>query len=1059
MDSSFNQYMGYGQGQQSQQAGAQQQGLGSFGNLSGSTQHTDSQSHPTLPPLQSQNGGQFGNLSYMHPGSAAHTPTTPHTPSMTMPQSATSSYATMSPAHTQGGMLPPSSFAQPYNLAQSNMYPSSTGASLPSSTATQGLPSLRPMPPGGAVGPMNGLPSLTGATQLGQQSSFGQQGDDAPTHVVGSQGRRGVLPTAPGRPNPPAQGATGKSMIPQKDADGKFPCPHCNKTYLHAKHLKRHLLRHTGDRPYMCHLCKDTFSRSDILKRHFQKCSIRRGNPTGANHLAHQRRNNNAGNRLSISQQEGPIGLAGLPEVAGSGPPYANGMVSSPTVAGDMSGRSTRANSLVTPNNMSHRNSVAGLGILGSNASGNDQMGTSAASYQPNMSAYAMHNVSNGGQMPPNYAYSQPQMNGSTYNQQQMSFLGHPSSRYDTSHNNNAYQHSTNGDGGGGTGPTDWSRMFNQGGQDGFMSSQPANASSHGMMHTKTDVTNDVKPNFNNMHNDMSNDSFLGSLYSHPSAFGSEYGVDHENGILPGFPNWSVDDPLQAKVDSLMHYCFPNGADTTPGDDSSAIVKACLTAENIKHFAEHFKSYQGHWPVLHMPTFKLTEANNALVLAMLCIGAVYSPQMDVSRVRLMMDFVKMTVFNNSSIYSRYINGSTNGLGAESWDVEELQALLMLQTIYTWHGDANQRQAARNEFPALVHLAKAMGMTQQAEQGHYAYSPLHSNMTTSVDGNSFNWYGWLEQEKRNRVLYMLFLSDAAMVMFFNNTPQFDPLEVRLMLPADDAAWDAGDAQECANALGLHGVHAQAQHIAGTRRPKQPGMREAMRTLLDPTASFQPNATNVYSKFVLIHALITRLIACQKTLMASDGQFQGMNFNAGSSSPATPLSQNDWLDMHGGRSGNVSSSNSGHVTPTDGMNMQLVAVQQERTRLGKALDKWKRAWDQDMDLQYPPGQLRQRRFGFSRDGVHFFYLGRSFYQSQRPSDWTTPPDKRFQQTMALLKRIKGFVLGDNEHKGHDIGSVGDIDDQYGLDDLTLDMKLLFKPYNSQTDRSITGVQTYL
>lgn len=37
----------------------------------------------------------------------------------------------------------------------------------------------------------------------------------------------------------------------------------------------------------MCILCRDTFSRSDILKRHFQKCSIRRGNPTGASHLSH----------------------------------------------------------------------------------------------------------------------------------------------------------------------------------------------------------------------------------------------------------------------------------------------------------------------------------------------------------------------------------------------------------------------------------------------------------------------------------------------------------------------------------------------------------------------------------------------------------------------------------------------------------------------------------------------------------------------------------------------------------------------------------------------------
>ncbi len=37
----------------------------------------------------------------------------------------------------------------------------------------------------------------------------------------------------------------------------------------------------------MCVLCHDTFSRSDILKRHFIKCSVRRGNPTGASHLSH----------------------------------------------------------------------------------------------------------------------------------------------------------------------------------------------------------------------------------------------------------------------------------------------------------------------------------------------------------------------------------------------------------------------------------------------------------------------------------------------------------------------------------------------------------------------------------------------------------------------------------------------------------------------------------------------------------------------------------------------------------------------------------------------------
>lgn len=59
-------------------------------------------------------------------------------------------------------------------------------------------------------------------------------------HVVGQQGRRGVLPPAPGRQAP----VMGKSVanVP-KNADGKYECPHCIKTYLHLKHLKRHMLR------------------------------------------------------------------------------------------------------------------------------------------------------------------------------------------------------------------------------------------------------------------------------------------------------------------------------------------------------------------------------------------------------------------------------------------------------------------------------------------------------------------------------------------------------------------------------------------------------------------------------------------------------------------------------------------------------------------------------------------------------------------------------------------------------------------------------------------------
>lgn len=73
--------------------------------------------------------------------------------------------------------------------------------------------------------------------------------------------------------------------------------------FHHLGFLTDTILADTGERPYQCCLCQETFCRSDILKRHFNKCSIRRGNPTGAGHLtyaqAHLRPQQNNSSPLS----------------------------------------------------------------------------------------------------------------------------------------------------------------------------------------------------------------------------------------------------------------------------------------------------------------------------------------------------------------------------------------------------------------------------------------------------------------------------------------------------------------------------------------------------------------------------------------------------------------------------------------------------------------------------------------------------------------------------------------------------------------------------------------
>ncbi|RYF51073.1 MAG: hypothetical protein EOO38_04105 [Cytophagaceae bacterium] len=207
----------------------------------------------TLPPLHTQ-AANFGQLPSLYNGSGSHpqTPTTVHTPTTSsMGANGLHAFSQQQQQHqsspaTTGSMLPPSSTYIPYSTSQSTLPPASTATSAAQTPAQARLPDLRPLQPQASYNNVSTLPSF-GASGLVGAQPYMQNHESEPTHVVGSQGRRGILPSAPGRAAAPAPGTTAaastKSMIPAKDADGKFPCPHCNKTYLHAKHLKRHLLR------------------------------------------------------------------------------------------------------------------------------------------------------------------------------------------------------------------------------------------------------------------------------------------------------------------------------------------------------------------------------------------------------------------------------------------------------------------------------------------------------------------------------------------------------------------------------------------------------------------------------------------------------------------------------------------------------------------------------------------------------------------------------------------------------------------------------------------------
>lgn len=335
-------------------------------------------------------------------------------------------------------------------------------------------------------------------------------------------------------------------------------------------------------------------------------------------------------------------------------------------------------------------------------------------------------------------------------------------------------------------------------------------------------------------------------LYSNPGFVDS----------TPFIDNWppASSDPLQQKSEALLNFCFPNASLLTPGSNDAyayEALKGILTPDNINHLLREYKHFHVHWPLIHTPTFDPIAAYDGLVLAMCCVGAVYSDRMTPKSVRWLMELVRGVVQRSSQIYKMGQN-QNHVLDPNrhcSTDVEEFEALSLLHSLFLWHGSQQQRQQGREEFFIFASITRRAGFLHPLPRSNSGFSSLHEPGPINGDEvASWNWTSWVENEKRVRAMAYIFLIDAASTIFFNSQPQFNVDEIKVSLPADDAAWEAKSEEDCASALGLRGEAAQVANVSGSRRAKQLGMSEALQLLYRGThGQLSERGTNAFGKF--------------------------------------------------------------------------------------------------------------------------------------------------------------------------------------------------------------------
>ncbi|RPA80644.1 hypothetical protein BJ508DRAFT_327182 [Ascobolus immersus RN42] len=784
-------------------------------------------------------------------------------------------------------------------------------------------------------------------------------------------------------------GATG--ITPHRDADGKFPCPNCNKTYLHAKHLKRHLLRHTGDRPYQCVICRDTFSRSDILKRHFQKCTLRNGNPTNASHLAysdsHKSRKAAAAAAAALKKKGNTSGLQRTSSTAFSD-------LDSPTIE--------------TPTTPSFGSFVSPTDLEASLHRRHSSLGYGEEFNFPSpRHPHAYLELDDKHNYKPKPRRASSFSAGEGYGSRPSSLLPHASAA-----------------------------PSNLGG---FI---PMNSVEEQLEVGWFTAGNDHFMSFNQPEG-------MQGLVGMPDE--SPFYMGHETGGLDidGYFSYLSDNHTDLST-RIIDTLFPAGHPaTTPLVESPASIsstttvddedlKQLITPERIRNFQSLFETnFLSHFPLVHLPTFNITQCHEALAMAIICMGAVYSSDCQVDHVRQLMDKCLLYLDREGNAFLAQSPVVVDHEGhAQVLSVRATELVLgciLFHILLTWHGTNRHRDLSLKTFGKVVEMARHAHLFKLSDPSQPFFSPYHY-VDLPAQGE-WNWRNWVLQEGRIRVMYAIHLLDMAYVIYFSKAPVIQSSELDITLPADDGPWGASTSEECMSRLGWGELSSDG--LSCMKRPLK--FKTAMHQLLDRSELFVPGTTNAYGKFILIHAIHVSIWLGQNKLAleAREASFHSALLSS------EQLPSDRWTPqvthhapvshLYGVRRNSVS-------VPPPSQNQQDYA--EFAQRMNETLEKWRLAWDTDLSLEFPDPSSR---IGFCRDGLPFYGLAKVFLKHGANPGWRCGKDD--EQTMMKVQKLLKKVTELIRTQGAAGGAVGQIDENYAVDELSFDMKMLFIRYDAE------------
>jgi hypothetical protein len=125
-----------------------------------------------------------------------------------------------------------------------------------------------------------------------------------------------------------------------------------------------------------------------------------------------------------------------------------------------------------------------------------------------------------------------------------------------------------------------------------------------------------------------------------------------------------------------------------------------------------FNNYHRHCPIIHQPTFQPTLAPDALVLACVALGAMYSDPGKVAWMKSLLDLIERYIFSLPAMRDEYFPTmgylQTADEEAVNYHFQTFQGAYLFVVVQYFSGNlAGRRRARRQRFCTVLNVSKAV----------------------------------------------------------------------------------------------------------------------------------------------------------------------------------------------------------------------------------------------------------------------------------------------------------------------------------------------------------------